>query len=110
MRYVGAIVVNDHETSCPIASGGSFSSTSVTFAPEIVTVQLSFPAKSVVGSSVNVRGPPVAVASCVPLSVHSIENHSPVADTSSPNVTLTFASNATSAAFAAGVRAVTLGA
>ena len=85
-------------------------SVSVTFAARTVTLQLSFSAKSVAGSSVKVRGPPDTVAWWAPLVVHEIENQSPLVETSSLNVMLMPASRATSAAFGAGVVAVTRGA
>ena len=102
--------MNDHETSCSIRSGGSLASVSVTFAAAIETVQLSFCANSVSGSSVYVRGPPLAIAACAPLVVHVIENQLPVTSTSSLNVMAMSASNATSDAFDAGVCALTPGA
>src|SRR5918999_1597837 len=110
IRYVGAAVVNDHEWSCCIWSGGSTVSASATFAARTVTVQLSFSAKSLPGSSVYVAGPPDTVAGCAPLVEHEIENQSPVVETSSLNVMLMPESRATSAAPEAGVVAVTRGA
>jgi hypothetical protein len=83
---------------------------SVTFAARTVTVQLSFRAKASSGSSVNVRGPPVAVAACVPDVAQAIENQSPVVETSSLNVMSMSASSATSEAPDAGSLAVTRGA
>ena len=73
-----------------IWSGGSSVSWSVTFAARIVTVHSSFGAKLVAGSSVNVTGPPLAVAVCAPLEAQLIANQLPVTLTGSlkPIVTL----------------------
>ena len=75
----------------------------------MVTVQASPAAKSASGSSVNVVGPPLAVAACGPLVVQAMVNHDPVTSTASLNVTVTFASRATSVASFAGVVLATVG-
>src|SRR4051812_49351992 len=115
----GMWVYGSAQTSCvekakdglePIASGGSFVSVSRTFAPVSVTVQMSVPTKSLVGSSVQVVGPPLTVAACVPLTVHEIVNHGSVTFTGSEKVMEIEAPSSTFAAPSAGVVDVTVGA
>jgi hypothetical protein len=72
-------------------------------------VQDSALAKSLSGSSVNVVGPPLAVAVCDPLVEHEIEYQAPVTSTASLNVIEMFALTATSLAPFDGVVLVTLG-
>src|SRR5438477_9900375 len=91
-------------------SGGSTVSTSLTCDFEIVTVQVSFSAKSVPGSIVNVTGPPAHEAACAPLVGHVIANHGSVTSTGSLNVTVIDASRATDVASAAGIVETTAGA
>src|SRR5207302_3810898 len=93
-----------------IWSGGSLVSWSVTSAATIVTVQVSPPAKSVAGSSVNVVGPPLTVAVCGPLVPHEIVYQPSATSTGSLNVIATFEPDATPVAAFAGVVAVTAGA
>jgi hypothetical protein len=102
--------LNDHTSFAAIVSGGSFVSWSLTFAATIVAVHVSAVTKSLSGSSVNVVGPPVAVAVCAPLVVQLSVYHEPVTLTGSLNVTVTFASTGTSEAPAAGDRPATDGA
>ena len=91
-------------------SGGSCVSWSVTFAAKTVTVHVSAVAKSVVGSSVKVVGPPETVAECPSLVPHEIENQLPLTLTGSLKVIVTLLSTAMSAAPFAGVVAATNGA
>src|SRR5436190_477847 len=89
-------------------SGGSPASWSVTCAATTVTVQVSPPVKSVVGSSVNVVGPPLSANVCAPDVVHEIVNEDAAALTASSKVTVTLPSRDVVPALA-GVVAVTLG-
>src|SRR5919109_783067 len=107
---VGATVVKLHESSLAMLSGGSLVSWSVTFPANMVAVPVSLGAKSLSGSGVKVLGPPLVVAVCEPLTKQEIENQLPVTLTGSLNVTLTFASSATSLAPLAGERLATEGA
>src|SRR5437588_7782503 len=91
-------------------SGGSLVSWSVTFAAKTVTVQVSPWTKSVLGSRVNVVGPPLTVALCPPLVAQEIEYQLPVTSTGSVNVMETFAFTATSVAPFAGDVLATAGA
>src|SRR5919202_6073610 len=91
-------------------SGGSVASWSVTFAAKTVTVHVSEPVKSLSGSSVNVVGPPLAVAVWPPLEVHEIENQLPVTFTGSVNVIVRLLFSATLPAPSAGLVLVTAGA
>src|ERR687885_1532771 len=91
-------------------SGGSVASWSVTFAAKTVTVQVSEPTKSVSGSSVNVVGPPVAVAVWPPLDVQEIENQLPVTFTGSLNVIVMLLFRATLPAPSVGLVLETVGA
>ena len=84
-------------------SGGSVASWSVTFAARTVTVHDSFVAKSAVGSSEKVVGPPETPAACEPLVAQEIVNDAAVAFTGSVNVTLRFESTGTSVAPLVGV-------
>ncbi len=93
-----------------MAFGGSFVSWSVTCEPRMVRLQPSPVAKSVVGSSVNVVGPPVTATGCAPLVSHASPNPPSATSTGSLNVTVRFESTATSAALSAGVVDVTVGA
>src|SRR5918996_3470977 len=79
----GATVRKDQLKSAVIVSGGSVVSRSLPCAAAIVVVHDSSIAKSTSGSSVNVRGPPLAMAVCAPLVVQTISNHEPVTATSS---------------------------
>src|SRR5688500_4339056 len=88
-------VENETLPLADIVFGGSSVSRSVTAPAITVTVHVSSRWKSVAGSSVNVRGPPVCVALCAPLRVHEIEYQSPLAATSSLKVIATFESTAT---------------
>src|SRR5204863_5818853 len=90
--------------------GGSSVSWSVTSDARTVTVQLSEKPKSVVGSSVNVVGPPFCAAVCKPLVAHEIVYHALDTFTASLNVIVTFVLNPTSLAPASGEVAVTAGA
>ena len=76
----------------------------------MATVHASPSTKSASGSSVNVRGPPLTTAVCIPLLVQEISNHEPVTETSSLNITVTSVSRATCVASLAGVVSVTVGA
>src|ERR1051325_11172726 len=89
-------------------SGGSPASWSVTCAATTVTVQLTPPVKSVVGSSVNVVGPPLSAKACAPEVVQEIVNEEAVAFTASSNVMLMFADGEV-VELAAGVVEETLG-
>src|SRR5436190_21711911 len=89
-------------------SGGSPASWSVTCAATTVTVQVSPPVKSVVGSSLNVVGPPLSANVCAPDVVHEIVNEDAAALTASSNVTVTLVSGDVVLALV-GVVAVTLG-
>src|SRR5919199_6363067 len=93
-----------------MVSGGSFVSWSLTFAAKTVTVQVSLVAKSTVGSSVKVVGPPLAVAEWPPLVPQEIEYQEPLTFTGSLKVIETFALVATSVAPFAGVVLATDGA
>src|SRR5215207_9028486 len=75
--------VNPTAKSAVMLSGGSFPSTSVTWAAKTVTVQTSPSTKSASGLSVNVVGPPLTTAVCVPLSVQVMSDHEPVTLTGS---------------------------
>src|SRR5919109_2590909 len=107
---VGATVVKLHESSLAMLSGGSLVSWSVTFPANMVAVHVSLGAKSLSGFSVKVLAPPLVVAVCEPLTKQEIENQLPATLTGSLNVTLTFASSATSLAPLAGERLATEGA
>jgi hypothetical protein len=98
-----SVVVKVNEWSAAIVSGGSIRSTSWTPASSIVTVQLSFEAKSASGSSVYVVGPPVTVAVCRPDVLHEIVCHGSTTVTGSLNVTVMLLSPATSLAPFAGL-------
>src|SRR5436190_968739 len=89
-------------------SGRSPASWSVPCAATTVTVQVSPPVKSVVGSSVNVVGPPLSANVCAPDVVHEIVNEDAAALTASSNVTVTLVSGDVVLALV-GVVAVTLG-
>src|SRR5436190_6815327 len=89
-------------------SGGSPASWSVTCAATTVTVHVSPPVKSVVGSSVNVVGPPLSAKLCEPEVVQEIVNEDAVAFTASSNVTVTLVDGNVVEALV-GVVAVTLG-
>src|SRR6185436_3200710 len=89
-------------------SGGSPASVSVTCAASTVTVQVSPPVKSAVGSSVNAVGPPLRLNVCAPEVVHEIVNEDALAFTASSNVTVMLVSGELVLAFT-GVVAVTLG-
>src|SRR5919201_3346829 len=91
-------------------SGGSVASWSVTFAAKTVTVHVSEPVKSVSGSSVNVVGPPLAVAVWPSLELHEIENQLPVTFTGSLKVIVMLLFRATSPALFAGLVLETVGA
>src|SRR5215208_1349020 len=74
-------------------SGGSFASSSVTWAAKTVTLTDSPFAKSVFGLMVNVVGPPVTTVSAtlrVPLVLPTIWNQLPVTLTGSLKVTVIF--------------------
>ena len=73
-------------------------------------MQVSFAAKSVVGSSEYVVGPPDGVAACEPLALHSIVYQVPVTSTGSLNVIETFEARATPVAPAVGLLELTDGA
>src|SRR6266550_4668283 len=90
--------------------GGSTVSWSVTSEGRMVTVQLSEKAKSVVGSSENVDGPPLWTAACGPLASHAIPYQAGVTSTGSLNVIVTFVLKPTPTAPASGEFAVTAGA
>src|SRR5436190_171369 len=91
-------------------SGGSPASWSVTCAATTVTVQVSPPVKSVVGSSVNVVGPPLSANVCAPVVVQLTVTELLVIVTGSLNVTVRIVSAATVREPLVGVTAVTLGA
>src|SRR5690349_608704 len=95
MRTAVASVVKLHESSAAMPA---------TWAACTVTVQDSPGPKSAAGSSVNVVGPPVAVAACAPLVAHEIANQSPVTVVAWLNVIVRLESTGTSAAPAAGAR------
>src|SRR5262245_37517009 len=80
------------------------------FAATIVTLQFSLGAKSDPGSSVNVVGPPVTVAECVPEVAHEIVNQEPLMLTGSLKVTEMFALTDTSTAPFVGIVVCTPGA
>ena len=105
-----AAVVNDHEKSAAIPSGGSSASWSVTAAARIVTVHVAPTRKFATGLMVNVVGPPLTSASTAPPPAQVTANHGPVTFTGSEKVTLRFASSATSVAPFAGVVDITTGA
>src|SRR2546423_13595069 len=90
--------------------GGSSVSWSVTSDAMTVTVQVSEKAKSVVGSSENVVGPPLCTAACEPLVSHAIPYQAGVTSTGSLNVIVTFVLKPTPTAPASGEVAVTAGA
>src|SRR5688572_6664264 len=81
--------------SAAIASGGSLTSVSVTWAAVIVTVQLSSSARSDVGSIVHAVGPPDTAAVTVPLVVHVMSYQPSATATGSLNVTWTLEPAAT---------------
>src|SRR5262245_6912424 len=58
-------------------------------AATMVTVQCSPGVKATAGWSVKVMGPPITVATCVPLSTQSSVNQAPLTVTASLNVTVT---------------------
>src|SRR5437763_9087545 len=91
-------------------SGGSCVSWSVTSAANTVTLHVSPVAKSVVGSSVKVTGPPETVALWLPLVAHEIEYQPSTAFTGSLKVIEMFESTATFVAPFAGVVLATVGA
>src|SRR5436190_2675799 len=70
-------------------SGGSPASWSVTCAATTVTVQVSPPVKSAVGSSVNVVGPPLSANVCAPDGVHESVNEDAAALSAAWKVTVT---------------------
>src|SRR5919199_1051619 len=86
-----------------MVSGGSLVSWSLTFAAKTVTVQVSLDAKSAVGSSVKVVGPPLTAAVWEPLVPQEIEYQEPLTFTGSLKVIETLAFTATSVAPFAGV-------
>jgi hypothetical protein len=90
--------------------GGSLASWSVTSDARTVTVHVSVNAKLVLGSRVNVTGPPFTVAAWEPLVTHEIENQLAVTLTGSLNVTVTLDATGTSVASSAGFVPVTVGA
>src|SRR5256885_12943223 len=90
--------------------GGSRVSWSVTSEATTVTVHLSEKSKSVVGSSVNVAGPPLWAAVCEPLIAHETVYHAVETFTGSLNVIVIFVLKPTSLAPASGELAVTTGA
>src|SRR6476469_4578158 len=90
--------------------GGSRTSWSVTSDARTVTVQLSENAKSTVGSSVHVVGPPLWAAACEPLVAQTIVYQALETFTGSANVIVMFVLKATSVAPASGDVAVTAGA
>src|SRR5262245_21591044 len=108
MRTTAPVVVKLHESSAVIRLPGS--PCAVTPAATTVTVQLSPWPKSTSGSSVNVVGPPLAVAVCAPLAAHEIVYQAPVTSTGWLNVIVTSAFTATSTAPDAGERVATAGA
>jgi hypothetical protein len=84
-------------------------SVSLTSEPVIVSVHDSFAAKSLLGSSVKVTGPQLAVAVCGPLVAQEIVYHGPLGMTLSLKVTKRFAPTATPVPPLAGVVLVTDG-
>src|SRR2546428_9732411 len=90
--------------------GGSTVSWSVTSDARMLTVQLSEKAKSVVGSSENVVGPPLWTAACEPLVSHAIPYQAGVTSTGSLNLIVTFVLKPTPTTPATGEVAVTAGA
>jgi len=95
-------VVKDIVKSANISSGGSSVSWSVTFAAAIVRVQVSPYGRSLVGSMVQLVGPPDAVAAIAPLTEQDSVNQSPVTVTGSVKVTVMLEPTATSVAPSAG--------
>ncbi len=91
-------------------SGGSLASWSVTWSARTTNVQLSPQTKSASGSIVNVVGPPLTAAVCVPLSEQESVYQAPVTFTASVNVTVTFVSTGTLEAPSAGTVLATAGA
>ena len=102
MRSSRPTVKNENERSAAIASGGSFSSWSVTAAAWTVVVQRSLRTKSSVGSRVKVVPSPLTDSAWSPLRVQESENAPSAAFTGSEKVISTFASSATSASLPAG--------
>ena len=82
----------------------------MTLAALIVSVQVSPPTKSVVGSREKVVGPPLTVAVFAPLTLQFSVNHGSVTLTGSLKVTVTSLFKATSVAPSAGVVLLTVGA
>jgi hypothetical protein len=93
-----------------IASGGSSTSTSVTFEASTVTVQVSPIEKSVSGSSVKLCGPPLCVAVCAPLVAQAMLYQPAAATTGSEKFTVMFVASATSIAPFVGDVELTIGA
>src|SRR5438309_10741816 len=106
----GASVVKLNAKFPTMLFGGSTVSWSVTWAARTVTVQLSENAKSTVGSSLNVVGPPVWAAACEPLVVQPIVYQGLETSTGSLNVIVMSVLKATPVAPASGEVAVTAGA
>ena len=106
----GASVVKLNAKFPSMLFGGSTVSWSVTWAARTVTVQLSENAKSTVGSSVNVVGPPVWAAACEPLVAQPIVYQGLETSTGSLNVIVMSVLKATPVAPASGEVAVTAGA
>src|SRR5438552_4207786 len=106
----GASVVKLNAKFPSMLFGGSTVSSSVTWAARTVTVQLSENAKSTVGSSVNVVGPPVWAAACDPLVAQPIVYQGLETSTGSLNVMVMSVLKATPVAPASGEVAVTAGA
>jgi hypothetical protein len=108
---LGAVaVVNENEKSAAIVSGGSTKSTSCTFEPVTVTVQVVPEASELFGVSVNVVGPPLCVnATGVPVG-HSSANAPASTVTGSEKVTVGAVLAATWLAPSAGVVEMTVGA
>src|SRR5438477_13209453 len=106
----GASVVKLNAKFPSMLFGGSTVSSSVTWAARTVTVQLSENAKSTVGSSVNVVGPPVWAAACDPLVAQPIVYQGLETSTGSLNVIAMSVLKATPVAPASGAVAVTAGA
>ncbi len=105
-------IVKANTWSAVIASGGSKVSWSVTCAANTVVVHASPAAKSALGLTVNVVGPPVTTVSAtlrVPLVGQTIWNQFPPTSTGSVKVTVRFASAATPAAPPTGTVALTDG-
>ena len=96
--------------STVIESGGSFASWSVTLAATIVSVHASPGTNSLVGSSVKLVGPPLALAVRVPETLQASVNHAPLTFTGSLKVTVRLAPGGTSVAPSAGYVEVTSGA